>query len=446
MSERIVVIGGNAAGMTAASRAKRLDPGLDIQILELSHFISYSICGLPYYVSGDVASHRQLISFTPERLLRERGIRARLRTRVEEILPGRKKILCRNLEDGQEFEESYDRLVIATGYIPGVPRIEGVEGDRVLTVSRLEDGLRIRHEIEKNRVRHVAIVGAGYIGLMMAHATRKLGLDVTLVERERHVFSQVDEDISKLIEKELRANGVMLLLHETVERIDAEDRVKTDRGEFAAQLVLVDVGVRPNTRLAEKSNIACGLSGGIQVDERGQTSVYGIFAAGNCAETIHLVTKRPICSALGTTAARQGRVVGESLAGLRSSFGGTLETSVEKVFGLAIARTGLTLRQAFQAGLEADAVTISDRDRNAYYPGSRPLTIRLVFEKSGGRLLGGQLAGSELAAKRIDTLVTALTAGMSLSDLSQLDLAYAPPVGTLWDPIQIAANQGLKKL
>ncbi len=448
MPDRVVVIGGNAAGMTAASRAKRLAPDLDVTILEASDFISYSICGVPYYLSGQVARHQELIRYTPETLLEERGIRARTGVVAEEVLAGRRRVACREVSAGREFEVEYDKLVIATGYRPRLPSIEGCGLANVFTVSRLEDGLLIGEAIGQSGARSAAIVGAGYIGLMMAHALRQRGLEVLLFDRNSHVFSQLDDEMAELVQGELRRQGVQLHLESEVRALEGEGgafrAVRVGREQFPADLALVDVGVRPGTGLAEASGIPLGLSGAIDVDDRGQTQLPGIYAAGNCAETRHLVSGKPVFSALGTTAAKQGRAVGENLAGRRSTFSGTLETSIEKVFDLSIARTGLTLRQALRDGFEARAVQISSRDRAVYYPGSAPMHVRLVFEKRNGRLLGGQIVGSDAAAKRIDTLVTALTAGMDLRQLSQLDLAYAPPSGTLWDPILIAANVALR--
>ncbi len=450
MAERILVVGGNAAGMTAASRAKRLDPALRITVLESSRFISYSICGLPYALTGEVKSHQDLVAFTPQSLKEERGLQARIRVKVQEILPGRRVILCRDLESDEEFELGYDRLVLATGYVPRLPRIVGTELEGLFTVSRLEHGIAMRERLSQSQARRAAIVGGGYIGLMMAQALRTLGLEVMLMERNRHLYSQVDEEMALEIEQELSRQGVELLLGTAVHSLRGRngrlEAVEAAGKLHAVDLALLDVGVAPNTELARGCGIPCGMSTAVQVDDRGQTPVSGIYAAGNCAETRHLVSGRPIFSALGTTAAKQGRVVGENLSGRRSTFAGSLETSVEKVFGLSVARTGLTLRQALQSGFEADAVTVKARDRASYYPASQSMKVRLVFEKRGGRLLGGQILGGDLAAKRIDTLVTALTAKMSLQDLSQLDLAYAPPYATLWDPIQIAANVGLRKV
>ena len=435
--------------MTAASRARRLDPELDILILEASRFISYSICGLPYFVARVVGRHSDLVQFTPERLQEERGIRALTGTRVSEIMPGRRAIRTVEVESGHETVIGYEKLVIATGYHPRWPRfVPEHEVGGLLALNRLEHGLQLR-DLTSSRPQAV-VVGAGYIGLMMTEALVTLGLSVTLLERGQQIFSQIDRDMAELVQVELEKNGVRVLLETAASGIvEEQGRIRAlemGRGSIPCDLALVDVGVRPNTDLAERAAIPLGMSGGVQVNNRGMTGLTGIFAAGNCAETIHRVTGKSVVSSLGTTAAKQGRVVGENLAGLRSEFAGTLETSIEKVFKLGVARTGLTSQQAFRGGFEADSVRIQARDRAAYYPDAQPVHVKLVFERKTLRLLGGQIIGGGHAAKRIDTLVAALSAEMSLRDLAQLDLAYAPPFGTLWDPIQIAANVALRKV
>ena len=445
-----MVVGGNAAGMTAASRAKRLRPELDITILELSRFISYSICGLPYYVADLVREHEDLVSFSPQMLEDQRGIKARTGVRVEQIQTSGRAMVCQEAESNRRFTVPYDRAVVSTGYVPRVPEIEGQDLDRVFTMSRLEDGLRLRQEIEDHGCGRVVIVGGGYIGLMMTHGLRSRGLEVLLVEKNRHLYAQVDEDMAVYVEEELRRQGVQLILGSEVTRLEGREGVfegiEIGRQPYPADLALIDVGVLPNTELAEISGIPLGRSGAIRVDERGQTGVNGIYAAGNCAETVHRVTGSVLFSTLGTSAAKQGRVVGENLAGHRSSFDGTLETSIEKVFDLSVARTGLTSREALGHGLEAESVKISARSSAGYMPGSGDMHVKLIFERSGGRLLGGQIIGGDSVAKRIDTLVTALSGELTLREISQLDLAYAPPYSTLWDPIQVAANLGLRKV
>ena len=448
MPERIVVIGGNAAGMTVASRAKRLAPDLEITILEQGAFISYSICGVPFMLGWNDVDPSRLITFTPERLLAERAITARTGVRVDEIQPGRRRLQASNPSTGESFHLDYDRLVIATGYLPRVLS-QNQRCDNLFTISRLEDGLRLRRHLESHSVRRAAVVGAGYVGLMMIQALAEQGISVELWDRERQVFPALDEEMSERLGDFLQSRGVVLRLGRPVEFTISGSRVTevaSGRERQPVDVVLMDVGVRPNTQLAERAGIASGMSGAIQVDECGKTSMNGIYAAGNCAETRHLITGRPVFATTGTVAAQQGRVVGETLAGRRSRYRGTLETSIEQVFELGVARTGLTLRQALTHGFKADAVEISGRTRAAYHPDSGHTRVRLVYERSSGKLLGGQILGEESAAKRIDTLVVALTKGMTVSELAQLDLAYSPSYSTLWDPVQVAANVALRRL
>lgn len=449
MQERILVVGGNAAGMTAASRAKRLAPDLDITILEQSAYISYSICGVPFLLGWGDSQPSRLVSFDPTRLKAERDISALTRTRVEEILPARRRLLARRLESNDRLELDYEHLVLATGYLPRALDAKRAECENVFTISRLEDGLRLREFLEMRQVRSAAVVGAGYVGLMMTQALVQRGLEVQLWERSPQIFSSLDADMAEILADELQKRGVELHLNQQPRLEISGDRVSailSGNQRRAAEIVLLDIGIRPNTWLAERAGIACGMSGAIQVDEKGRTSQAGILAAGNCAETRNLITGRPIASTIGTVAAQQGRVVGETLAGLNSRYPGSLETSIEQVFELGVSRTGLTLRQALQHGFRAQSVRVEGRTRAPYHPASASTTIKLVFECPRGRVLGAQIIGQESSAKRIDTLVVAISQGLTLKQIAQLDLAYSPSYSTLWDPIQVAANVGLRKL
>ncbi len=449
MSEQIVIVGGNAAGMTAASRAKRLNPNLNIRVFEASRFVSYSICGLPYYIAQMVGRHSDLVQFTPLSLKEKRGIQALTEARVLDVLPGRHQLRYLDLKKGSESIVHYDRLVISTGYKPLQPRFLPTHRVRGLfTMSQLEDGIRLDDLISSSR--KIFLVGGGYIGLMMAEALVSRGLEVTVLELQNQILGQLDKDMAKIVEEELEANGVNVLLESKVSGIIEEKgclrAIKVGRETIPCDLALIDIGVEPNVDLAQQAGIPLGISGSIKVDRRGQTEQPAIYAAGNCAESINMVTGKVVSPALGTSAVKQGRVVGENLAGRRSEFPGTLETSVEKVFGVGVARTGLTLQQALSNGFKADSVYIKARNKASYFPDSQPLHVKLIFDHSRMRLLGGQMIGNGFSAKRIDTLVTALSGRMNLRDLSNLDLAYAPPFGTLWDPVQIAANLALRKI
>jgi NADPH-dependent 2,4-dienoyl-CoA reductase/sulfur reductase-like enzyme len=444
MHQEILVVGGNAAGMTAASRAKRLDPSLSITILESGPRIAYSICGLPYAVEGRVGLE-DLVLFTPESLRNERGIEARVNREAIEIQPSRKTVVARNRATGERELHSYDRLLLATGYRPRSPGIEGTGLPGVFSASRLEDGEAILSWIASSSARRAVILGGGYVGLELAEALVERGLEVTVVERGPSVLPALDPDMARPVEAELERRGARVLTGRVAKRISGGDRVEaleleTGGMRLPADLVLVDVGVAPRVELAERAGVRLGPTGAIAVSERLETNVASIYAAGNCAECVHLVTGRPTTVPLGTVAARQGRIAGENLAGRRSRFAGALGTSVVRVLGVTAAATGLTSQAAEREGFRAISATIEGRFQAGYFDSGAPAKVRVVAERGSGRLLGGQIVGSGQGASRIDVLAAALSARMTVEEAARLDLAYAPPAGALWNPILIAMN------
>ena len=445
-AERILVVGGNAAGMTAASRAKRLDPGLDITVLEAGARIAYSICGLPYYLEGRVSDISELELFTPETLRNERGIEARVQTRVTAISPTQRKIEVEELSSGSRETLGYDKLLLATGYRPRKPDIEGVGLEGVFTASRLEDGEAVRSWLDERKPRRAVLVGGGYVGLEMAEALSKRGLEVTLVDAAPQLFVALDPDMAHRVEDALVRDGVRVMTGRRVRRLEGSrsgsvEVVELVKGalRIPAELVFVDIGVEPDVALASDAGIELGRSGAIAVSERMETSFAGIYAAGNCAETLHLVSGRPTIIPLGTVAAKQGRVAGENLAGRRSHFRGAVGTSIVKVFGIAAARTGLSSAEALAAGFAVAEATIEGTFRARYF-GDAGGTVKVIADRDSGRLLGAQIVGSDEAALRIDVAATALTAKMTVHEASQLDLSYVPPLGALWNPFLVALN------
>ena len=443
----VLVVGGNAAGMTAASRAKRLDPGLRVTVLEAGPRIAYSICGLPYYVGGRVAQLEELELFTPERLKNERGIDARIQTRAVELLPAARRVVVEDARTGSRSSLSFDRLLLATGYRPRRPAFSGFDLAGVHTVARLDDGAAVRSCIDGGEAGRAVLIGAGYVALEMAEALVGRGVRVTLVERERQVFPALDAEIAALVEAELARHGVEVLTGREVAGLSGTSGGRVEAVELArgglrlpAGLVLVDIGVEPNVDLARDAGLALGPSGGIEVSDRMETSAFGVYAAGNCVETVNLASGRPEVLPLGTVAAKQGRVAGENLAGRRTRFRGAVGTSIVKVFDVVAARTGLTEGQARAAGFAPLAATIEGKFRAAYFGGA-PATVKVVADAASGRLLGAQIVGSAEGAASIDVAATAITAGMDVSEASGLDLAYAPPAGALWHPLLIALNQ-----
>jgi CoA-dependent NAD(P)H sulfur oxidoreductase len=447
--EKILIIGGNAAGLTAASRAIRIDPRLRITVIEKTPDISYSTCGLPYFLAREVAA-ADLVSYTPETFEKERGIKVHHNTEVENIEPGRKRVTGQRTDTGEAVEFTYDRLLIATGVKPRLPEIPGTDLQNVFTLTNLQDALRTDAALAA--AGPVAIIGAGYVGLELAECLYRRGKQVHIFERETQVMSDLDRDMAQIIEYELQRYGVKLSVGAKVLALTGHEgrvhgvKAASGIGIEPCDLVLLDTGVAPNVDLAEAAGAHIGLTGGIAVNSSMETSVPSIYAAGNCAETYCMIRRRPVLSYLGTVAAKQGRVAGENLAARRTKFAGAIGTTVLKVFDLAVARTGLSARQAAQEGLAVVAARIEAPDRAAYYPAARKLWVKLIAERDSRKLLGAQVVGYGDAARRVDVAAAAITSGLRVDDIAQLDLAYSPPYGSLWDPLLIAAQAVIRKL
>ena len=447
--EQVVVVGGNAAGLTAASRARRLDPRLNITVLERTAAVSYSTCGVPYFLAGEVPPE-DLIRMTPADFARERRIDTHTLVEVSEVLPSKRSVIGRRLDTGESVSFHFDRLLLATGARARLPDIPGTDLPGVFSLVNLEDALRMKPALDA--ARKVAIVGAGYVGLEMAECLRKLGKQVTVLEQRATVLPALDPDMSRIIEYELRRQGVAVRTGNPVTALLGEERgvsgVKTagDLGVQPVDAVLLDTGVQPNVDLAAGAGVRTGALGGIAVDAHMETNLPGIFAAGNCAETLCILRRRPTFQHLGTVAARQGRVAGENLAGRRTRFPGAIGTTLLKAFDLGIGKTGLSLEEASGERIPVVSARIEALDRAAYYPGAAKIWIKLIASGENGRLLGMQAVGYGEVARRLDVAATAITASMGVADLALLDLAYTPPFGSLWDPLQVAAQAVLRKL
>ena len=446
MKRRLVVVGGVAAGMSAASRAKRVDPGLDVVVLEKGDYISYGACSLPYFLAGYFDDYRKLIARTPEEA-KEQGIDVRTGHEAVHVDVEKNTVTVRR-RDGGEERLAYDALVLATGTVPVVPPEWGVgrlEGAFLLRT--IDDARALRAYIAQQGPRRAVIVGGGYIGVEAADALLEHGLHVTVVDVAPQLLTNFDEDVAKHVEEDLRAVGVDVRLGDGVTGLEPADGrvagVRTASGQvLPADLVIVALGVRPNVALAEQAGIALGPTGAIAVDQQQRTSVENVFAAGDCCEALHLVTGRPAYVPLGTTANKQGRVAGTVIGGGRASFPGIVGTAVVKARAVAVGRTGLTERQAREMGYDAAAAMIKAFDRVETQPGAREMWVKLVAERGTGRLLGGQVVGYDLSgvSGRIDVIAAALTARMDAETFSHLDLSYAPPFAQVWDPLLVAAN------
>jgi CoA-dependent NAD(P)H sulfur oxidoreductase len=447
--ENILVIGGNAAGLSAASRAKRVDPRLKITVLEKGPYISYSQCGIPYYFAKMVTAD-ELVSYTPESFEKERGIKVYNHTRVDEVIPSRKRVMGTRTDTGEHVEFSYERLLISTGVKAKLPEIPGTDLGNVFTILDLSDAIRINEALAK--AERVSIVGAGYVGLEVAECLYSLGKKVRLYERESQVLPSIDRDMAQIIEYELQRFGVEISLGARVlALVGSQGRVNGIKasaglGIAPADMVLLDTGVEPNVDLASAAGIQIGLTGAIAVNSHMETNVPGVYAAGNCAETWCPLRRRPVLDFIGTVAAKQGRVAGENLAARRTTFKGAIGTTVLKVFDLAVARTGLSTQEAASESIPVVSARIEALDRAAYNPATRKIWVKLIAERESRKLIGAQVVGYGDASKRIDVAATAITAGMRVDDLAQLDLAYSPPYGNLWDPLLIAAQAVLRKV
>jgi NADPH-dependent 2,4-dienoyl-CoA reductase/sulfur reductase-like enzyme len=431
----LVVIGGVAAGLSAAARARRIDASLEIVVLEKGAQISWAACGLPYFVEGRVQALEELIVYTPERFERERHIRVRTRAEVVAISHPRRELV---LAGGERIR--YDRLVVATGARPKLEGIAGLPQPNAFTLHTLEDARRLREFLKANRPRRAVVVGAGYIGLEAVEALRTQGLSVTLLDAGGTIAGREDNFLVRAVSQHLERFRVSYVPHQPVRAVEP-DRV----AGFPCDLVVLATGLKPNVELAQEAGIEIGPTGAIRVSERMETNLAGVYAAGDCAETTHLVTGSPVWQPLGTTANKMGRVAGANAAGRRERFPGIAGTAIVRLCGLAIGFTGLSAARARAAGFDAVAATITAGDRPRYF-GGRPTQIELVADRRTGRLLGGAVIGEEGVAGRVNTLAAALSRAMTVEEFQFLDLAYAPPFAPVWDPLLIAAQQLLREL
>lgn len=450
VTERLVVIGGDAAGMSAASQARRMrgPDELEIVAFERGHFTSYSACGIPYWVGGDVAERDELIARTPEEH-RERGIDLRIRTEVTEIDVAGARVRSRDLESGEEEWTPYDKLVIATGARPIRPDLPGVDAPGVHGVQTLDDGQALLDTLAATEGRHAVVVGAGYIGVEMAEALINRGYEVTVVNRGKEPMSTLDPDMGRLVHTAMEGLGITMVNDaEVTKLLTGEDgrvrAVVTEVAEYPADVVVLGIGVRPETALARAAGLPLGDHGGLLTDlamrVRGHEN---IWAGGDCVEVLDLVSGRERHIALGTHANKHGQIIGANVGGGYGTFPGVVGTAVSKVCELEIARTGLREKDARRAGLQFETVTIESTSRAGYYPGADLMTVKMLAERRTGRLLGVQIVGREGAAKRVDIAAVALTACMTVEQMTALDLGYAPPFSPVWDPILVAARKAV---
>ena len=439
---KVIIIGGVAGGATAAARIRRLDEQADIVVFERSGHISYANCGLPYYIGGVIQDRSELTLQTPESFFSRFRVAMRVRHEVTAIHPDQKTVSVKNLETGEEFEESYDKLILSPGAKPTQPRLPGVGLDKLFTLRTVEDTFRIKEYINENHPRSAVLAGGGFISLELAENLRELGMEVTIVQRPKQLMNPFDPDMAAFIHSEMRRHGVKLALGHTVEGFQEQDGgvdvLLKDEAPLHADMVVLAIGVSPDTGLAKEAGLELGVKGSIVVNDRMETSAPDIYAVGDAVQVKHFVTGQDVLLSLAGPANKQGRIAADNICGGDSRYLGSQGSSVIKVFSMTAATTGVNETNASKAGLDVDTVILSPMSHAGYYPGGKVMTMKVVFEKGTYRLLGAQIVGYEGVDKRIDVLATAIRAGMKATELKDLDLAYAPPYSSAKDPVNMA--------
>ena len=439
---KVLIVGGVAGGATAAARIRRLDETAEITVFERSGYISYANCGLPYYIGGVITDPEELTLQTPESFFSRFRINMKVHHEVTAIHPDQKTISVRNSKTGEEFEESYDKLILSPGAKPTQPRLPGVGIKKVFTLRTVEDTFHIKEYINKNQPKSAVLAGGGFIGLELAENLKELGMDVTIVQRPKQLMNPFDADMASFIHSEMRKHGVKLALGHTVEGFEEKDGgidiLLKDEMPLHADMVVLAIGVTPDTHLAKDAGLELGIKGSIVVNDRMETSAPDIFAAGDAVQVKHYVTGKEALISLAGPANKQGRIIADNICGGDSRYPGSQGSSVIKVFDMTAATTGINETNARKAGLDVDTVILSPMSHAGYYPGGKVMTMKVVFEKETYRLLGAQIVGYEGVDKRIDVLATAIHAGMKATELKDLDLAYAPPYSSAKDPVNMA--------
>lgn len=438
---KVVIIGGVAGGATAAARIRRLDESAEIVVFEKSGYISYANCGLPYYIGGEIEDREALTLQTPESFYARFRVVMKVRHEVVEIDVKDKNVTVKDLSDGRTFRENYDKLIISTGARPVKPAFSGIDNPSIFTLRTVEDTLAIKNFTEERSPKSAVVVGGGFIGIEVAENLRRLGIGVTLVEAAPQVMAPFDGDMASILHTELRKNGVNILLGTMVEGFSEEGGVTVnlkDRPSVTADMAVLAIGVAPDTSLAEGAGLKLGIKGSIVTDEHMRTSAPDVYAVGDAVQIKNFVTGKEGLISLAGPANKQGRVAADNVCGKDSRYSGGQGSSVIKLFGLTAACTGINERTAKSLGMDAESVVLSPLNHAGYYPGGSVMTMKVVFERGSFRLLGAQIIGRDGVDKRIDVIATALRAGLSATELAELDLAYAPPYSSAKDPVNMA--------
>ena len=452
---KVVIVGGVAGGATAAARIRRLDEHAEIVVFERSGYISYANCGLPYYIGGIIEDPEDLTLQTPESFYRRFHIHMKVHHEVVAIHPDRKTVSVKNLETGAVLEESYDKLLLSPGAKAVWPNLPGMESKKLFTLRTVEDTFRIKEFVDANKPKSAVMVGGGFIGLEVAENLRELGIELTIVQRPKQLMNPFDADMASFIHNEVRKHGVNLAFGYSVEGFVENgtgiDVLLKENAPLHTDMVVLAIGVTPESALARDAGLALGIKNSILVNDRMETSVPDIYAVGDAVQVKHYVTGEDTLIALAGPANKQGRIAADNICGGYSRYLGSQGSSVIKVFDMTAAATGLNETNARKSGLEADTVILSPISHAGYYPGGKVMTMKVVFEKETYRLLGAQIVGYDGVDKRIDVLATAIHAGLKATELKDLDLAYAPPYSSAKDPVNMAGfmidniSKGLKQ-
>ncbi|MCI9303165.1 CoA-disulfide reductase [Clostridium sp.] len=440
---KVIIIGGVAAGMSAAAKFKRLSPKDEVIVYEKGDIVSFGACGLPYYVGGFFDDSREMIARTPEEF-RESGVEIYTKHEVIDVDFLNKKIKVKNIVTNEILEDSYDKLMIASGARAIIPPIKNIDLKNVVTLKSMDDGNKLKELMAIDEYKRVTIIGAGFIGLEAVEAAKHMGKEVTVIQLQDRVLEEVfDKDITDILEEELRDKGVNLLLSETVVELIGEEKVskvKTDKREIEADIVILATGVRPNTDFLKADYIKMIRNGAIVVDSYGRTSVEDVYAAGDCATINNLITGKESYVPLATGANKLGRIVGENLAGKNNSFQGSMASSCIKVMDMEAARTGLSEKEVKDLGFEYKTKFITDMNQTSYYPGRERIYVKLIYDAHTKVIYGGQVAGYKDAVQRCNVLAACIYAKMTTDQLGMLDLCYSPPFSRTWDVLNVAGN------
>lgn len=438
---KVVIIGGVAGGATTATRLRRLDENAEIIILERGEFVSFANCGLPYYIGNEIKDKSDLIVQTPEKFKQRFNIDVRVLNEATEIDKVNKTVTIKNLTNGVIYSETYDKLVLSPGAKPIIPNIEGIDNQKIFTIRNIPDTYKVKEYIESNKPKSAVIVGGGYIGIEMMDNLAKLGIDVTVVELGDHLINAIDADMSSLVKNYLVSKKVNVKLSNGVQKIEEKvDKliVTLNSGEIQTDMVIMAVGVRPDTILAEKAELNLNTRGSVIVNDKMQTSDDNIYALGDAVEITNFVTKEKGFIPLAGPANKQARIVANNICGIESTYKGTQGSSIIKVFDMTVASTGVNETMAKSANLDYDKVFIHPYSHATYYPNALPMVVKVIYEKKTGKILGAQIVGYEGVDKRCDVFATAIRASMTASDLTELELCYAPPYSSAKDPVNMA--------